>query len=251
MRSLPPDPVFTLEHAAAAGWTSSALRHAVRCGRVARVRRGVYTGCGQITPAVLDRAAALTFPSIPLSHTSGARVWEVPLVGVRHHRTEMTVAPVGNADLAGVYSYRARVRDHELAVRDGMLVTSPARTVLDLARHHPTLTAVVALDHVLHNGLATADELRDVLDFCRSWPGAARARKAVALCDSRSESPLESLSRLVFPRLGLPAPEPQVLIFDAHGVFVARSDFYWDHVGVVGEADGESKYDDGRAILVA
>ncbi|MBE7189664.1 MAG: hypothetical protein INR67_15355 [Jatrophihabitans endophyticus] len=73
----------------------------------------------------------------------------------------------------------------------------------------------------------------------------------MALCDSRSESPLESLSRLVFPRLGLPAPEPQVLIFDAHGVFVARSDFYWDHVGVVGEADGESKYDDGRAILVA
>jgi hypothetical protein len=59
---------------------------------------------------------------------------------------------------------------------------------------------------------------------------------------------LESLSRLVFPILGIPRPEMQKHIFDRYGRLVGRADFYWDEFGVAGEADGRSKYD-GRAIL--
>ena len=51
-------------------------------------------------------------------------------------------------------------------------------------------------------------------------------------------------------RLGLPEPEPQVLILDEHLRVVAQVDFYWDEFGMVGEADGRSKYDD-RQVLTA
>lgn len=148
-----------------------------------------------------------------------------------------------------MFAYRARLRENELQVVDGVLLTSPARTVLDVARHHPVLTSVPMIDYVLHERLASADELRDVLDFCRTWPGAPRARRAVRLSDSRAESPLESVSRLIIPRLKLPAPEPQVIILDEHDQQIARCDFYWDEFGVVGEADGLRKYSDPDGVV--
>src|SRR5262249_50244 len=55
---------------------------------------------------------------------------------------------------------------------------------------------------------------------------------------------------LVIARLGLPAPEPQVTILDEFLRVVGRADFYWDEYGVIGEADGRSKYDD-RPVLTA
>jgi hypothetical protein len=56
------------------------------------------------------------------------------------------------------------------------------------------------------------------------------------------------LSRLAFPALGIPRPALQTNIFDGHGLLIGRSDFYWDEPGVVGEADGRSKYDE-RDVL--
>jgi hypothetical protein len=70
----------------------------------------------------------------------------------------------------------------------------------------------------------------------------------VRLADARAESPLESVSRLVLRWAGLPTPDLQVTLFDEYGVPVGRGDFYWDEFGVVGEADGRTKYDD-RSVL--
>ncbi len=47
MRDLPPavnpGEIFTIADARAAGWTMSALKNAVRTGRIRRVRTGAYT----------------------------------------------------------------------------------------------------------------------------------------------------------------------------------------------------------------
>lgn len=65
-----------------------------------------------------------------------------------------------------------------------------------------------------------------------------------AAADPRSESPLESVSRLAIRDAHLPAPwlQPTVLV---DGRFVGRPDFYWDEFGVTGEADGWEKYEAG------
>ena len=250
MRSMSAGP-FTTSMAHANGWTDSALHHAVEVDTLDRVRRGVYAEHSPVRDPSRDAAAAaLAYPGVPLSHLSSALLRGIPIVGVRVRKPEMTAPPRGPGNIRGVRAHRARVRDHELCVLDGRLCLSAARTVIDLARHYPETTAVVAIDHVLHNELATADEIRDVLDFCRTWPGGPRAVSAARLSDSRSESPLESISRLMIPRLGLAAPEPQVRLFDEFGQLMGRGDFYWDEFGVVGEADGHAKYDDGREVLV-
>lgn len=42
--------------------------------------------------------------------------------------------------------------------------------------------------------------------------------------------------------VGLPVPELQFHVFDHDGVWVARTDFAWPQLGVVGEFDGAVKY---------
>lgn len=88
------------------------------------------------------------------------------------------------------------------------------------------------------------------MDRDRRYAGRVGARRAVRLLDGRSESVLESRSRLAMLDAGLPTPIPQYEIFDDDGVFLARVDFAWPELRVVAEADGEEKYiGDTRAIL--
>ncbi|MDT4937984.1 MAG: hypothetical protein QOG80_1655 [Pseudonocardiales bacterium] len=132
----------------------------------------------------------------------------------------------------------------------GVLVTSIARTLADLARTTWASAAVAAMDHALRRGWVGVDELDDVAAFCRGWPGARGIPVALAMTDRRAESPLESCSRLVLDHVGLPRPELQASIRTLGGRFLGRADFYWDDTGVVGEADGRNKYTQ-RDVLVA
>lgn len=91
MRHFPPASVFSLDELLRAGWTVSAVRNAVGHGRVIRVRRGVYALPGSAGTRVEDRAAALTYPGVPLSHLSAAGLRGYPIVGHPKRRTEMTV----------------------------------------------------------------------------------------------------------------------------------------------------------------
>lgn len=63
--------------------------------------------------------------------------------------------------------------------------------------------------------------------------------RVVRFADGRSESPLESISRVAFHELGLPAPEPQVEVWLGDEL-LARVDFFWRHRKTVGEADGKA-----------
>jgi hypothetical protein len=85
------------------------------------------------------------------------------------------------------------------------------------------------------------------LDDSAEWADLGRARRAVALLDARSESPLESLSRAVFLEHGLPAPDLQVE-FRPRPNLIYRADFYWRDQRVIGEADGMAKYDQPGAL---
>jgi hypothetical protein len=67
-----------------------------------------------------------------------------------------------------------------------------------------------------------------------------QARRLAALVDGRRESALESWSALAFDDLELPMPVWQVDVHDGD-VFVGRVDGGWPG-GLVGEADGRSKY---------
>jgi len=98
------------------------------------------------------------------------------------------------------------------------------------------------MDFALHEQLATESDISAVLMKCWNWPGIRAASDAAALADSRSESVLESVSRLKLVQFDIECPEPQQLVRDQGGQPVGRVDFGWAELGVVGEADGLGKY---------
>ncbi len=106
-------------------------------------------------------------------------------------------------------------------------------------------------DAALHLRRVELGRLQAALDHCSRWPGLPWAAATVALADGRSESPLESLSRVRLRQAELPSAQLQGNVHDLNGVWLARVDFLWDEYGVVGEADGALKYDgtDHRILL--
>lgn len=130
---------------------------------------------------------------------------------------------------------------HHLVRSRGVLLTSPARTVVDLAREVTFREAVVAADSALHYGSTYRSGLRGVLLDCRGWPGVERAGRVVDFADKRAESVLESVARVVFHEAGLLPPRLQVLIGDSRSP-LAEADFYWPEHRTIGLADGRIKY---------
>jgi hypothetical protein len=164
-------------------------------------------------------------------------------------RPAVTVLPRGTGDLAGAHLHRATLTSADVVEIDGVLMTSVARTLIDLARAAAAAAAVVPIDAALQRRMTTRAELEDVLQRCSTWPGIRRAMRAVSLSDGHAESVLESVSRLVLGWLRWPAAILQQRIGGPNGEFLGRLDFYWDELGIGGEADGAAKYrDDPNAL---
>ncbi len=125
---------------------------------------------------------------------------------------------------------------------DGLRLTSTARTIIDIARTAPFEQSVVIGDAALHLRKTTHAELTDQLIRAAHRPGCQAARRVLAFLDGRSESVGESRSRVALNDPTLPPPELQPRILTPDGTFIARVDFLWPTLGVVGEFDGRIKY---------
>lgn len=247
---------FTLGMARAAGFSDAERRRLLRREAWVTLRRGVYVEAGLVAAAddarrhaigVAGLLLALDFDAIA-GGESAARNWGLETLNPPGPELVVVTddAAVAARRRAGYVVRVADLAAHHRAVRHGVPVTSPARTVVDLARACPFADGVVVVDSVLRGGLATVRELDQVLAECRGWLGIERARRVVAFADPESESVLESLSRAAMHQQGLPRPRTQVVIEDDRGP-CGRVDFLWDDVRVIGEADGLAKYaGDGR-----
>lgn len=136
----------------------------------------------------------------------------------------------------------ARLRDDEVTEVDGLPVTNPVRTALDLARSLPFESAVVALDAALHEGIVAPQLLRERLFDIAGTPGSRSGARAVRFADGRSESVGESRSRVLLHRLGLAPSALQFRVIGADGRVLAHTDFAWEDQRVIGEFDGRVKY---------
>jgi hypothetical protein len=118
----------------ALGLSQSAVGRRVATGRLHRVHRAVYAvGHPVLGPNGRRLAAVLSCgPEALLSHASAADLW-----GMRaYNGSRVDVTVVGGSSRRGdqMRVHRARsLPAEERAVRDAIPVTSPARTVLDLA----------------------------------------------------------------------------------------------------------------------
>lgn len=198
------------------------------------------------------------FSHFTAAHLSGLRVWtSTPKSG----RPVWLTRPAGlgrvsvgpdvvlrqvRIDGTDIWQHRVAAIEDPLVCLDGLPMTTPARTVVDLARHLPLREALVAVDHALET-MVTRAELDEVLDRQRGWPGVRRAKAAIALGDPRAESALESIARAVFAEAGIPPPVLQARFWDGHQWMPERTDFWWPQFRTHAEADGLAKFEAASA----
>jgi hypothetical protein len=240
----------------ASGFSDDEVRRLLRIGDLTRVRRGSYfVGPLPEEPARRHRLAisaavrALADEAV-LSHISAAVVhglplWNVPLGWVHVTRAR----PTGGRRGRIVHVHTAPLQADEIALVDGIAVTSVARTVVDVARTVPFEQAVVVVDGALAKGLVDGPALAEALLRATGWRGAPAARRAVAFGEPGAASVGESRSRVAIMRAGLPQPVLQWEVRDGSGHLIGRTDFGWPELSAVGEFDGEIKY--GRLLRPA
>lgn len=244
--------VVSYAQALAAGLTRAEISTLLRRGLAASPRTGVLALCPSPRVGSLDpdqcqvvAAALLKHPDAAGSHETAARVWELPLIGTGVNAPE-TLSRPGSRPHTPASAAHGRVLTstlfpgHVVRPQPWLPVTTPARTVADLARTRGVEDGLVAADAAAHAGLLTRESLAAVLHDCRDFPAIGRPAQVLDHLDPVAESPLETLSRWRLRALGL-VLNSQVEIYAPDGRFVARVDFLLDGC-VVGEADGRGKY---------
>jgi putative AbiEi antitoxin of type IV toxin-antitoxin system len=240
---LPPQP-FTRGQARAHGLTDKQISRARRSGRLTGVRRGIMTMPGansELPVEVTATLLAVQRRDIVVSHETAARLWGLPRPLDGWRNAQFTARTGTPRKVPGAHIRVAPLSDDDVRQLSGVAVTSPAPTVADCLRTLQPRDSLAIADAAWHRGLITDQSLLAAVAAQAGWPGVVGARKVLAHADSRRESPLESWSAWGFARARLPRPEWQALIRDGDSRVVGRVDCWWP-AGVVGEADGRSKY---------
>lgn len=200
--------------------------------------RGVRSHTGP--ESVEERFAALRLvcPDVTLSHCSAAELHHLPVPRECEHAALHVTTPGRRIRRTGVIAHRG-VRDTS-TIR-GTVVTGLADTWLDLAPF-VGLDDLVVIGDAVATRLKGTEALRAVLT--RSTKGVRRARCALEWIRVGSDSPMETRSRVLFGRAGLPEPRLNVEIHDPDGGWLARGDFVWWEAKVVGEYQGKHHFDD-------
>jgi hypothetical protein len=241
---------------------TSELSRDVRNKRLISVCRGAYRYADAITSdptyaaddAFLARVRAahlLNVEQLVFAGFAAAAVWGLPIVGPWPPVIQV-VSPFARGGRSNATLSRSYVGGPaEVVQRDGVLTTSLARTVVDVARTGTFGQAVVMADAALHGrsrikgrlnraGTTTA-ALSSELERLGRVAGSAQCRRVISFANGASESPGESLSRAAFYLLRLPIPELQVPFSDKNGL-IGIVDFWWPKLGLIGEFDGLGKY---------
>lgn len=139
---------------------------------------------------------------------------------------------------------------------DGMPVTSPILTLCLLARTLDVDALIMVADALMaprdrypqlrfSRPAATRDRLAAALDVWAGAPGALRLRSALEEARPGVDSPMETPTRCILVRAGLPEPEINGEVFDG-GVLVAQPDLLYRAAKVAIEYDGEQHFLDPK-----
>lgn len=134
----------------------------------------------------------------------------------------------------------------EIQQARGLPVTTPARTAFDLGRRLGFESAVQRIDALMQATDVKVDDVRAVMAQHSGVRGSKQLGSVLNLVDGGSESPYESLTRILLVRNGFPRPETQIRVCDEDGFVVARLDMGWPDYRVGVDFDGAQHWTDPR-----
>ncbi|MFT3863106.1 MAG: DUF559 domain-containing protein [Solirubrobacterales bacterium] len=218
------------------GLTRHGIQHRIARGRLHPVRRGIYAvGRAELTSQGRWMAAVLACGGqgrAALSHSSAAALFKIGVERVG--AIEVTRVAPSSIQPAGVKVHRRpSLRDGWYGLYEGIPITSPVQTLIDLATRHGGATMERSINEADKLGLVRTDDLRKALEDHRGEPGVARLREII---DQRTfRYTRTGLERAFLPlarQAGLPVPETSVYV-TGHEV-----DFHFPELGLVVETDG-------------
>lgn len=220
----------------AAGWTESEIKTRVKRGAWVRRHHGVYiAGDPALLPLAEESAALLSLgPNAVLSHRSALGLWS--LGEAEPDVVEVTVVASNVRPRGGVRIHLVGVLDtRDIRHRENLAVTSPPRTLIDLAATAAQTELMQALGEAVARNLAAERELWQALErISANHPGAAVVRAILRdhpqLIHTRSVAEHHLLPAIRHAGLPPPLVNPRVC-----GEVV---DLYWPEHKLVVEFDG-------------
>jgi very-short-patch-repair endonuclease len=171
-------------------------------------------------------------PGACLSHSSAGALWDT--APERPGEIEISVASNRQPRQPGVRIHRrAGLATTDVTQHHGIPVTSPVRTLLDLATRLGPSHLEAAVNNADKRDLIDPELLRAELENHRGEPGVVRLR---TLLDEATfvltDSELERLFNPIARKAGLPTP------LTRQNVNGHRVDFYWPELRLIVETDG-------------
>jgi Transcriptional regulator, AbiEi antitoxin len=199
--------VVSIGQLAACGLDRAAVRRRTGKGRLHRVHRGVYAvGHDALTTQASFVAAVLACgDGAVLSHHAAAAYWCFRRWDGRSPQVTVTGA---QRRVAGLRVHRARRLDRrDVMRRDGILVTSPARTLLDLAADLRPRELRRAARQAPAERHVNVRQLADVLTRAGGHRGAGALRGLVADGPAPTRSELEDIVLDLLDSAGIARPD--------------------------------------------
>ena len=198
-------------------------------------RMAALLACGgdvDLAGDVILRPSIHVVPAVVLSHESAAALMAIGRE--QDGPFEVSTLLAAHRSVPGVRLHRRTAMvDGWYGFYDGIPVTSPVRTLIDLATRHEMAAIERSINEADKLGLVRTDDLREALDLHAGEPGVAKLRRIIDMRTFRyTRSELERVFLPLVRKAGLPLPETSVYV-NGHEV-----DFWFPDLGLVVETDG-------------
>jgi len=216
------------------GFSAREVERRTGNGRLHRIERGVYAvGRPELTRRGRWMAAVLgAGPRAALSHSSAAALWE--LAPEQANWVEVSVPSTSGRRRPGIRIHRRpHLPKSDLTTRDGIPVTTPVRTLIDIARRLDPPRLERAVNEADRLDLIDPEALFETLDDHTGQPGVGSLRTLLGERTFRlTDSELERRFLRIVADARVPTPVTGMRL---NGFKV---DFYWPHLALVVETDG-------------
>ena len=237
-------------------------RKRTRAQDLVTVSRGIRVpvGSGAQGTAALRAYCQLDECTV-LCHFTAARIWRVglPLWADCDWRIHLARPRGGSIPKrANVAGHRLDLRTGDVVILDGVRVTSPERTFLDLAATLGLDDLVAAGDSLVsehgpefpspRTALTSIEALNAMLLQHQGARNIRRAREALGLVRVGADSPPETHMRLAVVRGGLPEPELNHVVWGPAGAPELWPDAAYPDYGVALQYDGVHHGEPGQHL---
>lgn len=218
-----------------AGLSSTGVHRRSKAGRLKRLHRGVFRVGPLDAPYAREKAAELACGAdAVVSHVSAGVLWELITRPPRLAPVDVTTAGLDDRSRPRIRIHRAELRPDERSVRRGIAVTTPPRTLVDMASVLRPRDLEQAVARAERDALIDAGSLRAMVDRSPHRRGIRRLRAVLQEQEepafTRSEAEERFLALVREARLPPPRVNTKV---GGHEV-----DFYWPTHRLAVEVDG-------------